>query len=111
MNANPDAAIGLKLGTPYVDPKEFFANAGVPIRAINAEPPLSDKTYMEENRKFADYDAIVVSDAGISFPLSVQKSLMKIFFVGFVPSPNYLAQRQILAERQQVRSDRNGRNR
>jgi pimeloyl-ACP methyl ester carboxylesterase len=27
-------------------------------------PPLSDRTNIEENKKYADYDAILISDAG-----------------------------------------------
>jgi pimeloyl-ACP methyl ester carboxylesterase len=69
MHADPDAAIGLKLDTPNIDPKELFANAGVPIRGIDAVPPLSEKTNFAENRKYADYDAILVSDSGHFIPL------------------------------------------
>ena len=69
MNADPDAAIGLKLDTPNIDPKKLFANAGVPIRGIDAEPPLSENTNFAENRKYADYDAILVSDSGHFIPL------------------------------------------
>ena len=68
-NAYPDAAIGLKLDTPNIAPKELFANAGVPIRGIDAEPPLSEETNFVENRKYADYDAILVPDSGHFIPL------------------------------------------
>jgi len=69
MNADPNAAIGPKLDTPDIDPKKLFDNAGVPIRGIDAEPPLSGKTNFVENRKYADYDAILVSDSGHFIPL------------------------------------------
>jgi pimeloyl-ACP methyl ester carboxylesterase len=64
MAADPNAAIALKLDTPNVDPEELFSQAGVPIRAINAQPPLSDRTNTEEDRRYANYDVILVSDAG-----------------------------------------------
>jgi len=64
MAADPTAAIALKLDTPNIDPKELFTNAGVPIRAINAEPPLSDHTNIEADRRYANYDVVLVKDAG-----------------------------------------------
>jgi pimeloyl-ACP methyl ester carboxylesterase len=69
MNADPAAAIALKLDTPNIDPKELFAHAGVPIRGIDAVAPLSEKTNFAENRKYANYDAILVSDSGHFIPL------------------------------------------
>jgi hypothetical protein len=33
------------------------SNAGVPIRAVNAKPPIGDITNVEGNRKYADYNA------------------------------------------------------
>lgn len=64
MAADPNAIIALKLDTPNVVPSELFERAGVRIRAINAIPPLSDRTDVEVNRRFADYDVAFVSDAG-----------------------------------------------
>lgn len=64
MAAHPVPMIALKLDVPNVVPSELFAHAGVPIRAINAVPPLSDRTNIEENKKYADYDAILIRDAG-----------------------------------------------
>lgn len=64
MAANPGPMIALKLDIPNVVPAVLFAHAGVPIRAINAVPPLSDRTTIEENKKYADYDAILIPDAG-----------------------------------------------
>jgi sigma-B regulation protein RsbQ len=62
--SDPAAAIALKLDTPNLDPKELFRQAGVPIRAINSEPPFSDSTNIVEDRKYANYDVILVTDAG-----------------------------------------------
>jgi pimeloyl-ACP methyl ester carboxylesterase len=64
MAADPSATIALKLDTPNIKPPELFAAAGVRIRAINAMPPLSDHTSLEEDQKSADYDVLLVHDAG-----------------------------------------------
>jgi sigma-B regulation protein RsbQ len=64
MQTDPGAAIGLKLDTPNIDPKALFRNAGVPIRAINALPPLTDRTNVAENRRFGDYAVVFVPNAG-----------------------------------------------
>lgn len=64
MAADPGPMIALKLDIPNVAPAELFAHAGVPIRAINAMPPLSDRTNIDENKKYADYDAILIPDVG-----------------------------------------------
>jgi len=69
MNSDPDAAIGLKLDTPNIASKELFANAGVPIRGIDAESPRLERTNFVENRRYADYDAILVPDSGHFIPL------------------------------------------
>jgi sigma-B regulation protein RsbQ len=65
----PLPMIALKLDIPNVIPSELFARAGVPIRAINAMPPLSDRTNIDENRKYADYDVILIPNAGHFLPL------------------------------------------
>jgi pimeloyl-ACP methyl ester carboxylesterase len=62
--ADPVPMIALKPDIPNVIPSVLFAHAGVPIRSINAMPPLSDRTNIEENKKYADYDAILIPDAG-----------------------------------------------
>ena len=65
--ADPAAMIALKLDTPNLDPVALFAHAGVPIRAINGR--LSEATNLDENKRHADYDAIVLDDAGHFLPL------------------------------------------
>ena len=69
LGADPRVAIALKLDTPNIDERQLFEHAGVPIRAINAQPPLSPRTNVPENKKHADYDVIFVSDAGHFIPL------------------------------------------
>jgi pimeloyl-ACP methyl ester carboxylesterase len=64
MEADPMVTIALKLDSPNVNEHRLFERAGVPIRAINAQPPLSPRTNVEENKKYADYDVLFVSDAG-----------------------------------------------
>ncbi len=73
MAAYPAAVIALKLDTPNVDPRQLFAHAGVPVRAINSE--LSASTNVAENRKYADYDAMVVRDAGHFIQLEQPREL------------------------------------
>ena len=62
--ADPTVCIALKLDTPNLDLKQLFINAGVPIRAINAKPPIGDVTNVEGNRKYADYNAILMDNVG-----------------------------------------------
>ena len=69
MTAEPSVAIALKLDTPDIDERQLFMHAGVPIRAINSGPPLSSDTNIEENKKYGDYDVILVRDAGHFVPL------------------------------------------
>lgn len=64
MASAPEPMIGLKLDIPNEDPADLFRQAGVPIRAINALPPLSDATNIAGNKRYADYEVIFVPDAG-----------------------------------------------
>jgi sigma-B regulation protein RsbQ len=64
MAANQAVAVALKLDTPNLDAEKLFSTAGVPIRAINAKPPLSDATNVDGDRKYGDYDVVFVNDAG-----------------------------------------------
>lgn len=67
--ANHAAAIALKLDTPNVDGAALLRGAGVPIRAINAMPPLSDPTAAAANQRLADYQVTLVDGAGHFLPL------------------------------------------
>ena len=64
QSADPPTMIALKLDTPNQDPVGLLEHARVPIRAINARPPLSDATNTEENKRHADYEATLIDDAG-----------------------------------------------
>ncbi len=45
-----------------IDFPAWFREAGVPIRAINAATPYT--TRVEANRKYADFDAVLIHDVG-----------------------------------------------
>jgi pimeloyl-ACP methyl ester carboxylesterase len=62
--ADPEVAVALMLDFPNLDLKKMFAAAGVPIRAINAKPPGGQPTNIDGNRKYADYDAVLIEDTG-----------------------------------------------
>jgi pimeloyl-ACP methyl ester carboxylesterase len=61
-----EPAIGLIRDFPNFDTKAAFQNAGVPIRCINAaaRPPMAPATAVETNRKYADFDAVLMEDIG-----------------------------------------------
>lgn len=58
------AAIGTALLRDFasIEMSRWFAEAGVPIRAINAAAP--NPTQIETNRKYADYDAQLIEGVG-----------------------------------------------
>ena len=60
------AAIGLMKSLAEVDLRAAFAAAKVPIRAINAppRPPLVPPTNIATNRKYADFDAVIMEGIG-----------------------------------------------
>ena len=60
--ANPDVAVALMLDFANVDAKKLLAASGVPVRAINASAVT--KTNVAGNRKYADFDAVLIDDAG-----------------------------------------------
>ena len=59
-------AIGLFRDFPNFDAQAALQNAGVPIRCINAaaRPPFTPETAVEVNRRFADFDAVLMEDIG-----------------------------------------------
>ena len=62
--ADPKVAVALMLDFANLDLKKLFSGAGVPIRAINAKPPGAPLTTVEANRKYADYDAVLIDNVG-----------------------------------------------
>lgn len=65
-NANPDVAVALLVDFSNIDFPALFSGAGVPIRAINAPPapPIIPETNVEGNRKYADFEAVIVNGSG-----------------------------------------------
>ena len=65
-SANQEAVLAISLDTPNLDLKQSFLAAKVPIRCINAapHPPMNTETKVETNRKYADFDVIVMEGVG-----------------------------------------------
>ncbi|HLE84722.1 MAG TPA: alpha/beta hydrolase [Thermoanaerobaculia bacterium] len=63
---NQEAAIALMRDFGSLDFPAAFAAAKVPIRAINAAPtgPMQPVTEVEINRKYADFDAVLIEGVG-----------------------------------------------
>lgn len=63
--ANPTVASALISDFASVNFPQMFSEAGVPIRAINAAPSaMILATNIESNRRYADYDAILMDGVG-----------------------------------------------
>lgn len=60
---NPEVAIALLGDFPNLDLKAAFSAVKVPIRCINAASP-NQETTIEANRKYADYDAVLMEGVG-----------------------------------------------
>jgi pimeloyl-ACP methyl ester carboxylesterase len=59
-----NSAVGIALMHSYaaIDIPGWFREAGVPIRAINAAQPY--ETRIDINRKYADFDAVLMENVG-----------------------------------------------
>lgn len=62
VRADRKAAISLLASYNRFDWKSALAAAGVPVRAINASEPY--KTEVKINRKYSDFDAVLMPDVG-----------------------------------------------
>jgi pimeloyl-ACP methyl ester carboxylesterase len=60
------AAIALMRSFGSLDLKQMFQDARVPIRAINAAlpPPMGMETVVDINRKYAEFEAVIMDDVG-----------------------------------------------
>ena len=69
-SANKEAVLAIVLDTPNLDVKQSFLAAKVPIRCINSSPfpPMNTKTEVETNRKYADFDVVLMDGVG-HFPM------------------------------------------
>ncbi|UCG59942.1 MAG: alpha/beta hydrolase, partial [Phycisphaerales bacterium] len=65
-SANGEVASAIILETPKLDLEQSFRAAKVPIRCINAAPypPRNTETKTETNRKYADFDVVVMEGVG-----------------------------------------------
>lgn len=64
--ADRTAVLALMRAFADVDTAALLEDAGVPVRAINAAPapPLQPATAIETNRKYADFDAVLIENVG-----------------------------------------------
>jgi pimeloyl-ACP methyl ester carboxylesterase len=72
-SANQEAVLAIILETPNLNIKQSFLAAKVPIRCINAKPfpPNNSETKVETNRKYVDFDAVLMQGVG-HFPMLEQ---------------------------------------
>jgi pimeloyl-ACP methyl ester carboxylesterase len=83
--ADPKIAVALFRDFPKIDLRKAFSEAKVPIRCVNAapRPPQSFPTAVAVNRKYADFDAVIVSGVGhylqLERPAEVNARLGEIF--------------------------------
>lgn len=84
QGANQEAAIALMRDFRNLDFPAMFSAAGVPIRAINAAPeaPGQMATAVETNRKYADFDAVLILGVGhflqLERPAEFNERLQKV---------------------------------
>jgi pimeloyl-ACP methyl ester carboxylesterase len=63
--ANHETTIAMMAAFPKWDPPRALAAAGVPVRCINAAPGEAGMpTAVETNRKYADFDAVLMEGVG-----------------------------------------------
>ncbi len=64
------AALAIMRDYPNFRPKDALAAAGVPVRCLNSVPRAGEglPTRIETNRRYADYDAVLLEDVG-HFPM------------------------------------------
>jgi sigma-B regulation protein RsbQ len=62
----PGPAVALMRNFTDLDLKQAMADAHVPVRCINASPrpPVTPETAIEVNRRYADFDAVLMQDIG-----------------------------------------------
>ena len=66
MGADTGAVLAIIADYPSYDEKAALSAAGVPVRCINAVPsgPMSLASNVEANRKYADFDAVLLDGVG-----------------------------------------------
>lgn len=66
LAADTAVALGLMRSYPELDFVALLADAGAPVRCINAVPrgPMAMETKVETNRKYGDFDAVMMDGVG-----------------------------------------------
>jgi len=66
LTRDPTMALGLMTDMTKLDEKKLLSNVKVPVRCINSAPTFAFalKTEGDTNRKYADYDAVIMEDVG-----------------------------------------------
>lgn len=63
--SRPDVGIGLFANYTEIEATAWFRDAGVPVRAINAAAGgMTPETRIDSNRRYADFDAVIVDGVG-----------------------------------------------
>ncbi len=70
VRSDRKAAIALFKDFPNLDAKALLQGAQVPVRCVNAAPlpPMVPTTTIEKNRKYCDFDAVIIEGVG-HFPM------------------------------------------
>jgi pimeloyl-ACP methyl ester carboxylesterase len=70
LGADRKMALGMMRALTAFDAKAALAGAKVPVRCINAAPglPFAMATAVEVNRKYADFDVVLIEGVG-HFPM------------------------------------------
>lgn len=66
LTADSSVTLGLMRSYPGLDFVALLADAGAPVRCINAAPrgPMAMATRVESNRKYGDFDAVMMDGVG-----------------------------------------------
>jgi pimeloyl-ACP methyl ester carboxylesterase len=64
--ADKAMAVSIMRGVSEIDEKSLLSSAGVPVRCIYAasDDPSGPQSYVEINKKYADFDAVFVDGVG-----------------------------------------------
>ena len=63
-SANQSVTLALLHDFPNLNLQRLLAGVKAPVRGLNCAPPMAPPTAIGVNRKYADYDAVVVQDVG-----------------------------------------------
>jgi pimeloyl-ACP methyl ester carboxylesterase len=63
-SANRQVALALLRDFPNLNLQQLLGSVKVPVRGLNSAPPMGPPTAVDVNRKYADYDAVILQDVG-----------------------------------------------